>query len=250
MPTHSIGLTIIGGLCLAVAACSPLAAASPAPEPRETVVRALRSTADLHAVHARLRLEFRDAKGPSYLWTIEGDVDVAARELDVAGRFVPTIFGTDEMRLVITDGTVFTRQNGGAWSSFGGPDRDPLVGVPTTAQVARAIEGAIRDPATTVVREGTEPCDEAICHRIRAEIPAAVAWKAFTEMLKAPDHPAEIGSMPASFPGVAIDLWIQQDTLRLRQATNSTKVDGATISITLVLSGHDSPVTIEAPIKP
>jgi hypothetical protein len=99
------------------------------------------------------------------------------------------------------------------------------------------------------VLRGTEACGEATCFKLRAEITAEVAWRAVTEMLSTEGRPADL-TMPATFPGFAIDLWIEQDTLRLRQATNTTAVEGQSISITVALSRHDEPVTIVAPVVP
>lgn len=245
--------TISGRLLLAaaIAALAGCGGAGPTPEPRDAVVSALRSTAELEAVHALLRIEVKGLGEQDYLVTIEGDVNVADRELDLAAAFEPDFFGAREFRIVLVDGFSFTRQGADSWSISGGPGQDPLASVPTTARVAEAIEGAIRDPATSVAAEGTESCGVATCLRIRAEVPAEVAWRAVSAMISPADGPAQtMQPLPSGFPGFAIDLWIEKDTLRLRQATNTTVVDRQTIAITIALSRHDEPVTIEAPVQP
>ena len=243
-------LSIIAAAVTALAACGPgTAAATPTPEPRDAVVQALRSTAELDTVHALLRIELRDSGGQEYLVTIEGDVDVATRELDVRAVIDPEVSGIEEARLVVVDGSVYSKAGDDAWSMSGGTGQDPLESVPTTARIAAAVEAALRDPATTIALEGSEACGAATCFKIRAEITAEVAWRAVTEMFSTEGRPADL-TMPATFPGFAIDLWIEQDTLRIRQATNTTAVEGQSISITVALSRHDEPVSIVAPVVP
>jgi hypothetical protein len=242
-------VTLLAIACVAITACGQAAVPSRITDPREAVVQALRSTAALEAVHALVRVEARERGGQSYLVTIEGDVNVASRELSVTAKLEPALFGVAAARLVLAGGFGYSSTDGGSWSVFGGPGQDPLASVPTTAQIAMAVEGAIRDPATSVVLEGTEACAEATCLRIRAEVPVDVAWRAVNEILSTPTRQgATLAPPPASFPGIGIDLWIEQDTLRLRQATNMTVVESQSISITVALSHHGEPVTIRAPV--
>jgi len=248
MRTSRAGMIFLATVLLAVAGCaSGTSAAGPTPEPRMAIVQALQSTAKLHAVHALLRIELREADGRQFLATFEGDVDIAARELDVTAAFVPGVFGTERARAVLVDGFLFYRSDG-SWSTSGGPGSDPLAGVPATAEVAAAVEDAIRNPATSITLAGTEACGDATCLRVRAEVPAQVAWHAMVAMLQAAGQPqGSAPSMPNRFPGVAIDFWIEPGTLRLRQATNTTMIDGHSVSI--VLSRHDVPVAIRAPVQ-
>jgi hypothetical protein len=196
-----------------------------------------------------LRLELHDSTGQAYVITLEGDVDVAARELDVTARATPEVSGTGEARLVVAGGSVYSRTGTQPWSAYDGNGQDPLAGVPTTAKIAAAVEAALRDPTTSITAEGTEACGDDTCFRIRAEVTAETAWRALTEMVTTDGRPTGM-TMPETFPGFAIDLWIDQDTLQLRQATNTTVVDRTSISITVALSRHDEPVNIAAPSLP
>jgi hypothetical protein len=236
---------------LAVAGCGAGTSPQPTLEPRDEVVDALQSTAELEAVHALLHIELDGPAADTTTVTIEGDVDVEARELDVTARIEPELFGNSEIRLVVVDGFVFNRMQDGSWSISGDGFEDPLAMLPTTARIAAAVEEALRDPATTIRLEGGEGCGDATCDRIRAEIPAEVAWRAVARMIQRVDQPAASDQlMPVGFPGFAIDLWIEQGTHRLRQATNTTVVDRQTLSIIVALSAHDEPVTIRPPVQP
>jgi hypothetical protein len=232
-------------------ACSPSApAASRVSDPRQVVVEALKSTAALEAAHALVRVDILDGSGRHFAANAEGDVNVASRELDVSATFDPPVFGTRSARVVVTGGFVFSNTSG-SWSASGGPGRDPLQGVPTTAQAAATIAAAIQDPATSVTLAGTEACAEATCLRIRADIPADVAWRALNSLAAASGgRTGSLAPPPSGFPGLGIDLWIEQDTLRLRQASNVTKVGNQSVSITIVLSHHGEAVRIEPPVRP
>ena len=239
---------ILATAVLVLGGCGP-GAATPTPEPRDEVVDALRSTAELQTVHALLRIEIGGLNSDTTTVTIEGDVDVKGRELDVTAKFEPQLFGSSEIRVVVAEGFVFNRQGDGSWSISGDGVQDPLAMVPTTARIAEAVEEALRDPATTIRREGTEDCGDARCDRIRAEIPADVAWRALNRMIEPVGQPAPtLQPLPSGFPGFAIDLWIEQETTWLRQATNTTAVDQNTLSIIVGLSAHDEPVTIRPPV--
>ncbi|MEW5990225.1 MAG: hypothetical protein AB1736_02620 [Chloroflexota bacterium] len=242
---------IVALVAMLVAGCGAGSSPQPSLEPRDEVVAALRSTADLQTVHALLRIEVGGLADETTTLTIEGDVDIAARELDVTAAFVPEVFGATGGRFVVVDGLSFSRQDDAEWSISGDGVSDPLAMVPTTARIAEVIEAALRDPATTIRREGVEDCGDARCDRIRAEIPADVAWLALNRMIRPEGQPeASLQPLPSGFPGFAIDLWIEQGSHRLRQATNTTVVDRTTISIVVALSAHDEPVTIRPPIEP
>ena len=115
--------------------------------------------------------------------TMEGDVAVAARELDVTVRFSPVLFGATASRLIIANGFTATQTDGGPWSVSGSQGGDPLNGVPTTAMVAAAIERAIRDTTTTVTAQAPEACGDETCYRVRAEIPREVAWRVWMDIV-------------------------------------------------------------------
>ena len=229
------------------AACNP-AAQGRSPDPRATVIDALTATAALEAVHAVVRIDLRDGFGKQYSATIEGDVNVAAREFDLSGKLDPPVFGVQDARIVIADSFVFSNTSG-TWSVSGGPDRDPLEFVPTTARVAAMFTAAIADPATMVALQGREACSETTCLRIRTEVPAHVAWRTLSGLTSTAGGPQDsVGPPPASFPGVAIDFWIEQDAPRLRQASSMTQIGGQSLAITIALSRHGIPVVIEPPI--
>lgn len=243
-------VTILAITALAVTGCgggSPGASLAP----RDEVVAALRSTADLQTVHALVRVVVTGQGMDETTLTIEGDVDLVARELDLEATIAPAVFGTSGMRLVVADGFIYSSQTDGSWSTSGDGVSDPIALVPTTAAIAAAVEEALRDPDTTIRLEGTDDCGDATCDRIRAEIPAAIAWRAVATMIEPLGPPdGSPAPMPATFPGFAIDMWIEQGSHRLRQATNTTSVDGTTISIIVALSDHDAPVTISPPVSP
>jgi len=236
-------------VAVVAAACGGAATPPPVSDPRDLVVEALRSTAGLTAVHAAVELDVRDASGRDYHALIEGDVNVVGRELNLVATFRPPIFDAAQARLILADGFVAS-DFGQGWSFSGGPGRDPLQGVPTTARMIESIEGAVRDASTTVALGSTEPCGEARCHRVRVEVPAAVAWRAATNPFENGDGLGAVSDQPPpGFPGIAIDLWIDEMSHRLVQATNTTTVGGQTLVVSLALSRHGVPVSIELPAR-
>jgi hypothetical protein len=246
MPYRGSRAIALAVAIVALAACTPGAQPGPSLEPRATVAAALRSTAALRTVHALLELELRDgSSGQAFAGTAEGDVDLASRELDVMVRVEPDVFGTTALRLVVVDDRVFSRTDDTAWSVSRGGE-DPLRGIPATADIAEAIEGAIEDPATEVTLTGAEPCGDATCDHLVAVVPREVAWQAVEEMV-APSGIEET-AIPEGLRAVTIDLWVEQGTHRLRKATNRTVLDQVSLSISITLTSHDAPVTIEPPL--
>jgi hypothetical protein len=237
---------------LAFAACLVVAvglsgctqAASRLTDGREVLARALDSTAALRTVRVTLTVTFDMGGHPSTV-TAEGDVDVQARELDLAVEMDPPPFDTGSARAVIVDGTIFTRTGSDSWSVSGGPGEDPLRDLPTTAILAGAIKAAILDTRTDVAMGDPEACGDADCYRVQARVPPEVAWQALLPMSGPAATPPPV---PAQLRTFAIDVWVEEGTFRLREARNTTVIDSQTFQIGIRLERHDEPVSIEPPI--
>lgn len=232
------------------AACSSTPPASPDPtDPREIVARALQNTAALRTVRIALIVEVRQVGGPAKT-TVDarGDVDLVSRELSLSATL--GIFNGQPdttADVVVDEGLIYNRSNGREWSVSGRRGQDPLEGAPTTAQLAAAIEAAIKDPATSVtLLDPVAECGQAGCHRVQATIPRAALWKAFRPMLEALGG-TQPAAPPEFIPDVTVDAWVEKGTLRLMQGTNSATVFSSYVELSFVLSRHDEPVAITPP---
>lgn len=233
-----------------VAACSSPPPASPDPtDPREIVARALQNTAALRTVHIAVIVEVRRVDGQAKT-TVDarGDVDLVRRELAMSAKLGLFDGVADTISdVVVDDGLIYSRTNGQQWSVSGRRGQDPLERAPTTAQLAAAIEAAIKDPATSVtLLDPVAECGQAGCHRVQATIPREALWKAIRPMLEALGG-TQPAAPPEFVPDVTVDAWVERGTLRLMQGTNSATVFSSYVELSFVLSRHDEPVAIGPP---
>lgn len=218
-------------------------------EPRELVAAAADSTAQLKTVRASISAEYQSG-GETYGLTFDADIDLVARDLEGRITLTPDLFGTTNIDFVIVDQNVFARSNGEPYIQSGMPGADPLEFVPTTAAIATAIDHAIQDPATVITRVGSEACGDDTCERLHAAVPPAVVWRTFIEILRSAgdtNTPAE--PVPESLNSFELDFWVDPRSDQLRQLTVATSFTGQTLSIVVVLSRHDEPLDIKAPIE-
>jgi hypothetical protein len=239
-------------LTLTVAgACDPAAKGQPLlTDPAEIVMAAVRSTAGLKGVHAKVEVAFKGGGqafgGPDMQTrtTLDLDLDMATR--NYSGRSVTDSAGIDQASEVISvDGNEFTRNPPNArWTQFsdfgGGPS------FPTNEMLVAAIGAVIDGGGAGLTLADSEPCGEMTCYHVIAELNRAATWQLIAPLAMGgtaneappPDFPV---------PALAIDMLVDQATRALLVAKTTVVTQGISIDLAVTLSNHDVEVVIAPP---
>jgi hypothetical protein len=217
-------------------------------DPAEIVMAAVRSTAALRGVHARVEVSFQDGQAlggpaPAGISTFELDLDMATR--DYAGRTINAGGGGigETSEIIHVGGQQFNRSGPNArWTQFpdfGGvpfPTNDDLVATIGTAIGGGGAQLRLADP---------ESCGDATCYHVIAELDKAATWR-----LIAPLTGGRAGGPPPPdfpVPALTIDLLVHQATRALIQARTTVTTQGTSIDLAVTLSNHDVEVVIVPP---
>jgi hypothetical protein len=215
-------------------------------DPKEIVEEALRTTAELEFVHARLEAA-AEVMGESQRYTLDGDVNLAQREfhamLDLAGS--GGIQQRGELLLVGTD--MFTRFE----ESFLGPSTDgrwqrmpitagsdPRSGIPATPAIAVALRALLSDPGLTTTLEGMETCGDRQCYHLTLTIAPDLTWRAVNGALVGAPPGGDLGPVDPAVPEITLDVLVDEPTRQLVSLSTSVAVQGQSIDLTATLSDH------------
>jgi len=235
-------------LAVLVAACgdSTAEALPRLDDPKEIVEEALRTTAELEFVHARLEAA-QEVASESQSYTLEGDLNLTQREfhaaVDLAGMGMQQ---RTEILLVGTD--MFTRTQDP--TAGGAPDdrwqrmpidagSDPRNGIPATPAIAVALRALLSDPGLTAKREGMEACGDRQCYHVTLTIAPDLTWRAINGALVGAPPGEELGPVDPSIPEITFDVLVDEATRRLMSLSTSIAVEGQSIDLTATLSNHD-----------
>ena len=241
-------------LAVVVAGCNPTAEAEALPrldDPKEILEEALRTTAELDFVHAKVDASMNGEGGQVFgtqSATLEGDLDLGQREFhavlaatggDATGQQV-------EMVLVGTD--MFTRTQGGPFgnSSDGRWQRmpidagsDPRNGIPATPAIAVALKALLDDPGITSTLEGVEACGDRQCYHLTVTIAPEVTWNALNGGLFGGQPGADVGPPDPAVPELVLDVMVDEATRRLMSVGTTVALQGVTADLAATLSNHD-----------
>jgi hypothetical protein len=229
-------------------ACQPSAEALPRlDDPKEILEAAIRTTAELEFVHAKLE-GATAAGGAAQQYTVEGDVDLAQREFHALAEMgAGGISQKAELLLVGTD--MFLRvQDGG----FGGPTADgrwqrqpldggddPRNGIPASPAIAVALKALLADPGITTALEGMTECGDRQCYHVTISVDPEVTWRALNGGLIGGAPGNEIGPPDPAVPQLEFDVKVDEATRNLVSVTTSIAVEGQTVDLAATLSNHD-----------
>lgn len=215
-------------------------------DPKEILEEALRTTAELEFVHARLEAG-ADVMGESQRYTLDGDLNLAQREfrtiVDLEGG--AGVQQRTEILLVGTD--IFMR---GQDSTLGGvPDdrwqrlpidagSDPRSGIPATPAIAVALKALLSDPGLTAKLEGMETCGDRQCYHVTLTIAPDLTWRAVNGALLGQPG-GDVGPVDPAVPEITLDVQVDEATRRLMSLSTSIAVQGQSVDLTATLSNHD-----------
>jgi hypothetical protein len=235
-------------LAVLVAACgdSTAEALPRLDDPKEILEEALRTTAELEFVHARLDAS-AEVMGQSQRYTLDGDVNLAQREfharLDLSGA--GGIQQSGELLLVGTD--MFTRFA----DSFPGASTDPRwqrqpidagsdprSGIPATPAIAVALRALLSDPGLTTKLEGMETCGDRQCYDVTLTIAPDLTWRVMNGALLGAPPGGELGPVDPAVPEITLDVLVDEATRQLVSLNTSVAVQGQSVDLTATLSDH------------
>ena len=216
-------------------------------DPKEIVEEALRTTAELEFVHARLEAA-QEVGGESQNYTLEGDLNLAQREfhaaVDLAGGM--GMQQRSEILLVGTD--IFTRTQDPTAGGTG-DDRwqripidagsDPRNGIPATPAIAVALRALLSDPGLTAKLEGMETCGDRQCYHVTLTIAPDLTWRAVNGALVGAPPGGELAPVDPAVPEITLDVLVDEATRRLVSASTSIAVEGQSVDLAATLSDHD-----------
>jgi hypothetical protein len=216
-------------------------------DPKEILEEALRTTAELEFVHARLEAN-QKIGDESQRYTLEGDLDLAQREfhaaVDLAGGM--GLQQRAEILLVGTD--MFTRSQEPAPGGTGdnrwqripiAAGSDPRSGIPATPAIAVALKALLADPGITANLAGIEACGERQCYHITLTVDPEVTWRAVNGALLGAPPGGELGPVDPAVPEITFDVLVDEATRQLVSVGTSVAVENQSVDLTATLSNHD-----------
>ena len=234
-------------LAAVLAACQPSAEALPRlDDPKEIIEEALRTTAELEFVHARLE-GGTEMDGMAQQYTVEGDIKLAQREFHALAEMgAGGMSQTAELLLVGTD--MFVRLRDGGLGGTVADDRwqrqplgggsDPRNGLPATPAIAVALKALLADPGITTVLEGMTSCGDRQCYHVTITVDPEVTWRAINGGLIGGAPGNEIGPPDPAIPELVFDVKVDEATRNLVSVATSVAAQGQTVDLAATLSNH------------
>jgi hypothetical protein len=249
-------------IVVALGACGPGTPAMPRLEdPREIVAEAIRTTAELEYVHARLELEAQAADpaggvgNTSMGYAVDLDLDLVRREFHalLEGNLGPG--GSMRAELLVVGNEMFSRTEGDAslGASVGWhrtpmvPGGDPRAGLPSNDVIAAVLDGFLDDPGLELRLAGMEDCASGTCYHVTATVAPDLTWRVVNGQLFGGPAGGVDRPVDPNIPVVAFDLLVDEGTRRLISLSTSVAVIGTATSVRMTLSDHDREVRFVPP---
>jgi len=236
---------------LAASGCQPSANGQALlTDPAEIVMAGARSTAALHTVHLRMDMTFQSVAGQG----IGGGMQMAGRmseELDAdletrsfAGRTVISVQGSPDMTsdIILVGGQQFSRNAPDTrWTLF--PQFGGQMPFPSNDQLVEALSTVIQGGGVDLQLAEQQPCGDATCYHVIANIDPAVEWQLLAPLTGAG------GAPPAglNLPPVTLHLLVDQATRHLAGGNTDVSFQGVSASVTFSLTNHDGDIVIAPP---
>ena len=235
-------------VALLAAACQPSAEALPRlDDPKEIIEEAIRTTAELEFVHARLE-GATEMQGMAQQYTVDGDINLAQREFHALAELgAGGMSQTAELLLLGTDMFVRVRDSGLGGSVADdrwqrqplGGGSDPRNGLPATPAIAVALKALLADPGITTALEGMTSCGDRQCYHVTITVDPEVTWRAINGGLIGGAPGNELGPPDPAIPELVFDVKVDEATRNLVSVATSVSAMGQTVDLAATLSNHD-----------
>ena len=236
-------------LVLVLAGCGQPAEAMPRlDDPQEILEEAIRTTAELEFVHARLEAAV-DGGGGSQRYTVDGDVDILQREFHAVLEMAVPGGASQRAEMLLLGTDLFSRAEGGElagpiadgrWQRMPlGAGSDPRNGLPATAAIAVALKALLADPGVTATLAGMKPCADRQCDRVTATIAPELTWRAINGAFLGGQPEDVVPPADARVPELVLDVMVDEATRRLVSLATSVALEGQSVELAATLSNHD-----------
>jgi len=236
-----LSLVLLGSLL--VGACEPTDAALPRlTEPAEVLEEAIRTTAELEYVHARLDLAVTvpgDAGRMGYV--VDADIDLGRREFHAAVDGNLGIIGATRAQILVVGSDLYMRtEETGRWQrSSIAPGTDPRADVPPNPAIAVALRGLLEDPSIDAELTGVEACGGSQCYQLVATIAPDLIWRVVNGAVFGAPPDVDPGPVDPAIPAVTLEIEVEEATRRLVSIATTIAVDATTADVRVTLSNHD-----------
>lgn len=229
------------------AACQPSAEALPRlDDPKEILEEAIRTTAELEFVHAKLEAA-TEALGNSQQYMVDGDIDLAQREFHALAELgAGGVSQKAELLLVGTD--MFLRMQDSRAAPPSGDDRwqrqpldggsDPRNGLPATPAIAVALKALLADPGIASTLEGMTGCGDRQCYHVTITVDPEVTWRAMNGGLIGGAPGNASGPPDPAIPEIVFDVKVDEATRNLVSVATSISAEGQNVELAATLSNH------------
>lgn len=224
-------------------------------DPDEILAEAVRTTAELQYVHARVDVEARSTDlnpggaDMTVTYGVDLDIDLVKREFHALVEADQGFAGTMRAELLVVGSDAFIRTEAGPgatqpsrWQrSPIAPGSDPRDDVPANDAIATLVEGLLGDPAIEARLVGMEDCAAGTCYHVTTTVAPELTWRIVSGNFLAP--PGAVERPPdAGIPELTIDVLIDERTRRLQSLSTSVAAMGAAADIRVVFTDHDREV--------
>jgi hypothetical protein len=216
-------------------------------DPKEILEEALRTTAELEFVHARLEAN-QEIGGESQRYTLEGDLDLAQREFHAAVDLGGGMGMQQRVEILLVGTDMFTRSQEPAPGGTGDnrwqripidAGSDPRSGIPATPAIAVALKALLADPGITANLAGIEACGERQCYQVTLTVDPEVTWRAVNGALIGAPPGGELGPVDSAVPEITFDVLVDEATRQLVSLGTSIAVENQSVDLSATLSNHD-----------
>ena len=235
-------------LAVLLAACDSTAQTLPRlDDPKEIIEEALRTTAELEFVHARLEAG-TDAAGQSQSYTIDGDLNLAQREFHANMDLAGLAAWSNVPRSCSSAPTCSRAPRILAWALFatiaGSAFRSMRAAIRGTAfRPRRRSPSRSRDcwPTRGSPRTSSawRPVAIGSATTSRSTVDPEVTWRAVNGALVGAPPGGELGPVDPSVPEITFDVLVDEATRRLMSLSTSVALQGQSFDLSATLSDHD-----------
>lgn len=225
-------------------------------DPKEILEEALRTTAELDYVHARVDARVKGGLVGSepVVGSVEGDIDLDRRDFRAVIDGEALVGGSGRAELLLVGTELFTRFEEGAtggaapkWiRSTLGAESDPRSGIPPNPAIAVALKSVLDHPSLGATLEGSEACGTVRCYHVEVTIAPELIGAAIGGGLFGPGDGDE-GPVNPAIPAIVLDIRVEEATRRIASIATNTTVAGTTVDVLAQFSEHDVQVDLLAP---
>jgi len=253
------GLALLLAAGLVVLAGCGSSGPPPIEDPKEIVAKGIEALQGTKSVHLRVDvsgeapLNLIPGSGANAIpldgTTIEGDIDIAGKKLDLTFAIPPLLGLTGDIRVVDDAAYLRVPLLGPKWmkQSASGSGTDAVGTASDPQKALEDIRKALDDPKVAPKKLADEKCGTKDCYHVQLTIPTDELSGEIAGALGSAVPLPSGAALPSGSADATLDVWVEKDTMKIAKVAVDAAMDPAKIKATITFSKWDVPVTIEAP---